>query len=44
MEMKYICSQLGRGCNNDKTYYDQWQKCEKCGASVEPTNAKEIER
>jgi len=42
--MKYICEKLGRGCNNDKTYYDQYAKCERCGASVVPTKANELER
>ena len=41
---KYICSKLGYGCNNDKTYYDQYAKCESCGASVVLTQANERER
>ena len=41
---KYGCSRLGSGCNNDKTYESQWAKCEKCGAPVVPTQAKERER
>lgn len=42
--MKYICSRLGHGCNNHKTYYDRYAKCEHCGASVVPTQANERER
>lgn len=41
---KYVCSRLGNGWNNDKTYDSQWAKCEKCGAPVLPTQAKERER
>ena len=41
---KYICSRLGRGCSNHKTYYDQYAKCEHCGASVVLTKADELER
>ena len=41
---KYICSRLGRSCDNHKTYYDQYAKCENCGASVVLTQANERER
>ena len=41
---KYICAKLGRGCNNHKTYYDQWATCECCGSHVVLTQANELER